>query len=80
MGQHITGCKGDQHVFRPAGEHHQGEVAHKALAAFSAWCEDRNRNLDFEIKTGNMQVEELKASIAQEDSLTMSLAAESNDL
>ena len=45
------------------------------FAAFSEWCEDRNRNLGFEIKTGNMQVEELKASIAQEGSLSMSLAA-----
>jgi len=41
----------------------EGEKAHSVYAEFSEWCEDRNRNLVFEIKTGKAQVAELTASI-----------------
>ena len=36
---------------------------HKELAEMSEWCEDRNMDLDIEIKTGKAQTEELKALI-----------------
>ena len=58
----------------------EGDVAQKEFAEFSEWCEDRNRNLDFEIKTGKAQVEELTASIAQESSSIMSHASKIDEL
>jgi len=58
----------------------EGDVAQKEFAEYSEWCEDRNRNLDFEIKTGKSQVEELNAAIAQESALTTSLAAKIEEL
>jgi len=44
----------------------EGEGAQKVYAEFSEWCEDRSRELGFEIKTGGSQVEELKAALAEE--------------
>jgi len=41
----------------------QGEAAQKAYDEYSEWCEDRSKNIHFEIKTGKAQVEELKATI-----------------
>jgi len=58
----------------------EGDVAQKEFAEYSEWCEDRNRNLDFEIKTGKSQVEELNAAVAQEAALTTSLAAKIDEL
>jgi len=58
----------------------EGDTAQKEFAEFSEWCEDRNRNLDFEIKTGKSQSEELQASIAQEAALQTSLAAKLEEL
>jgi len=58
----------------------EGEVAQKEYAEFSEWCEDRARNLGFEIKTANGEVESLKASIAQETSNIAALTAKSEEL
>jgi len=41
----------------------EGEAAQKTFAEYSEWCEDRSRNVGFEIKTGKAEVEELKATI-----------------
>jgi len=41
----------------------EGQESQKTFAAFSQWCEDRARNLKFEITTGKADVEELKADI-----------------
>merc|ERR1719506_1644482 len=43
----------------------EGEAAQKVFDEFSEWCEDRSRELHFEIKTGKAEVAELKASIDQ---------------
>mmetsp|Transcript_148316 Transcript_148316/g.385594 ORF Transcript_148316/g.385594 Transcript_148316/m.385594 type:complete len:887 (-) Transcript_148316:85-2745(-) len=41
----------------------EGQESQKTFAAFSEWCEERARNLKFEIATGKSDVEELKADI-----------------
>lgn len=58
----------------------EGEVAQKEFAAYAEWCEDRSRNLDFEIKTGKSESEELKAAIAEESALTSSLTTKVEEL
>jgi len=40
----------------------EGQSAQKTYAEFSEWCEDRSKNLDYEIKTGKAEVEDLKAA------------------
>jgi len=58
----------------------EGEVAQKEYEEFSEWCEDRARNLGFEIKTGKSESEDLKASINQEIATTESLQAKADEL
>merc|ERR1719343_688201 len=58
----------------------EGEVAQKEFAEFSEWCEDRSRNLGFEIRTGKSQAEELSAAIAQEVALSTALSAKIDEL
>merc|ERR550539_538094 len=69
----------------------EGEVVQKEYAEVTEWCEDRSRNLGFEIKTGKSEVEELQAAIAEEtatstslntkvEELAASLASDSDDL
>merc|ERR1719379_2081455 len=41
----------------------EGEVAQKIFDEFSEWCEEESKNLQFEIKTGKAQAEELTATI-----------------
>merc|ERR1719271_1442003 len=42
----------------------EGQDAQKIYEEFSEWCEDRSKDLGFEIKTGKAQVAELTAGIA----------------
>jgi len=58
----------------------EGEVAQKEYAEFSEWCEDRARNLGFEIKTATAESDSLKASIAEETANIASLNAKSEEL
>jgi len=58
----------------------EGEVAQKEYAEFSEWCEDRARNLGFEIKTGNAEAESLQASIDEETANIGALTAKSEEL
>ena len=58
----------------------EGEVAQKEYAEFAEWCEDRSRNLGFEIKTGQSEAKTLKASIAQETSTIGSLTTKIEEL
>jgi len=44
----------------------EGEASHGVFAEFSEWCEDRARELGFEIKTAEAEVAELKASVEKE--------------
>jgi len=52
----------------------EGEDAQKVYAEFTEWCEERSRNVGFEIKTGKAEVAELEAAIAQEKATISSLA------
>jgi len=41
----------------------EGEAAQKVYDEFAEWCEEESKNLQFEIKTGKAQAEELSATI-----------------
>merc|ERR1719390_541628 len=41
----------------------EGEVAQKIYDEFAEWCEETSKNLQFEIKTGKAQAEELTSTI-----------------
>jgi chromosome segregation ATPase len=58
----------------------EGEEAQKVFDEFSEWCEDRSRNVGFEIKTGKSQVAELTATIQNEESKQDSLTTEIEEL
>merc|ERR1719410_1006658 len=53
----------------------EGEVAQSEYTEFAEWCEDRSRDIGFQIKTGKAEVESLKATIAEEVAATESLNA-----
>ena len=53
----------------------EGEEAQKTYDEFSEWCEDRSKNVGFEIKTGKAEIEELKATIEKETSTISALRA-----
>lgn len=53
----------------------EGEEAQKTFAEFTQWCEDRNANLGFEIKTGKAKVATLQAAIDKATSEISSLSA-----
>merc|ERR1719163_677156 len=58
----------------------EGEESHKIYAEFSEWCEDRSKEVGFEIKTGKAQVAELTATIDQQSALIGSLNAKIEEL
>eukprot|EP00429_Kryptoperidinium_foliaceum_P019406 CAMPEP_0176045870 /NCGR_PEP_ID=MMETSP0120_2-20121206/22773_1 /TAXON_ID=160619 /ORGANISM="Kryptoperidinium foliaceum, Strain CCMP 1326" /LENGTH=693 /DNA_ID=CAMNT_0017379279 /DNA_START=83 /DNA_END=2162 /DNA_ORIENTATION=- len=58
----------------------EGEVVQKEYAEFAEWCEDRARNLEHEIKTGQAEVESLKAAIDEETSSIASLTTRVEEL
>jgi len=58
----------------------EGEAAQKAYAELVEFCEDRSRNLGFEIKTGTSEVENLKASIAKDAASIGALSSKVEEL
>merc|ERR1719305_1318588 len=69
----------------------EGEAAHAIYTEFAEMCEERSKNLQFEIKTGKAEVVDLKAAIDEEtaraaslttkvEELTASIAADEADL
>merc|ERR1719222_746705 len=58
----------------------EGEESHKVFAEFSEWCEDRSKNLGFEITTGKAEVQELKAKIDAEIATTEALNTKVDEL
>merc|ERR1719178_583647 len=58
----------------------EGQDAQKTYDEFSEWCEDRSKELGFEIKTGKAEVEELKATIEEETSTIGALEAKIEEL
>jgi hypothetical protein len=58
----------------------EGEAAQKTYSEFSEWCEDRSRNIGFEIKTGKAEIEELKASVTKDTSSIEALSTKVEEL
>jgi len=58
----------------------EGEEAQKIYEEFAEWCEDRSKDLMFEIKTGKGEVAALTATIEQETTKIGALDAEIEEL
>jgi len=58
----------------------EGEEAQKTYDEFSEWCEDRSRNIAFEIKTGKSNVAELGATIEKETASSSALSTKIEEL
>jgi hypothetical protein len=58
----------------------EGTDAQKAYDEYSEFCEDRSMELGFEIKTGNADVAELKATIEEETSASVALETKIEEL
>jgi len=58
----------------------EGKDAQKVYDEFAEFCEDRSRNLGFEIKTGKQEVQDLDATIANENAKAEALTASIEEL
>ena len=58
----------------------EGEESQKVYDEFAEWCEDRSKDLTFEIKTGKSTVTSLEATIEEESSTIASLETEIDKL
>jgi prefoldin subunit 5 len=58
----------------------EGVAAEKEFEEFTEWCEDRAKNVDYEIKTGKSEVASLKATIEQQTSSAQSLSTKVEEL
>jgi len=58
----------------------EGEEAQKAYDEFTEWCEDRSKNIAFEIKTGKGNVEDLTATIEKETAQISALGTQIEEL
>jgi chromosome segregation ATPase len=58
----------------------EGEKVQKIYEEFSEWCEESNKNLNFEIKTAKAEVVDLKATIDEETAIIESLTTKQEEL
>jgi hypothetical protein len=58
----------------------EGEEAQKAYDEYAEWCEDTSKNVAYDIKTGQSNVVQLKATIAEETASAAALTAKVEDL
>eukprot|EP00929_Paragymnodinium_shiwhaense_P063422 TRINITY_DN3167_c1_g1_i1.p2 TRINITY_DN3167_c1_g1~~TRINITY_DN3167_c1_g1_i1.p2 ORF type:complete len:672 (+),score=255.20 TRINITY_DN3167_c1_g1_i1:67-2082(+) len=58
----------------------EGEEGQKSYDEYAEWCEETSKNLNFEIKTGKQNVDELKATINDMASKIESLTARVEEL
>jgi len=58
----------------------EGAEAQKAYDEFTEWCEDRSKNVGFEIKTGKAEVEDLNAAIEKAASQISALGTKIEEL
>jgi len=58
----------------------EGHEAHKVYTEAAEWCEERSKNLGFEIKTAKAEIESLEATIGEETALIASLSAQVESL
>jgi len=57
-----------------------GEVEQKQFEEFAEWCEDNAKERQFEIKTGNSQIESLKATIEKSKADIEAASSRINDI
>merc|ERR1719277_635500 len=58
----------------------EGSDAQKVYDEFSEFCEDRSKNVGFEIKTGKAEVKDLEAEIAFQTATAASLSTKIEEL
>jgi len=58
----------------------EGKASQQVYSEFSEWCEERSKDLQFQIKTGQNEAAELTATIAEETALIASLTAKIEEL
>merc|ERR1719407_57317 len=58
----------------------EGKEAQKTYDEFAEWCEDRSKDLQFEIKTGKANAADLQATIQKETATAEELTAKIEDL
>jgi len=58
----------------------EGEAAQKTYDEFSEWCEDRSKNVAFEIKTGKSEIADLTANIQKETATISALGTKIEEL
>merc|ERR1719361_2966703 len=58
----------------------EGADSQKRFEEYSEWCEDRSKNLGFEIKTAKAEVADLTATIQKEEAVTAELTSKVEDL
>jgi hypothetical protein len=58
----------------------EGEECQKTYEEFSEWCEDRSKDLGFEIKTGKAEVADLTATIDKETANAQALQTKIDEL
>jgi len=58
----------------------EGEEAQKTYDEFTEWCEDRSKNVAFEIKTAKAEIEDLTATIEKETSQISAFGTEIEEL
>merc|ERR1719178_261903 len=58
----------------------EGKESQKTYDEFAEWCEDRSKDLQFEIKTGKANKADLEATIAKETATSDALTAKIEDL
>jgi flagellin-like hook-associated protein FlgL len=58
----------------------EGEEAQKTYDEFSEWCEDRSKNVGFEIKTGKAEIGDLMAQIEKETATIAALSTKVEEL
>jgi len=58
----------------------EGTEAQKAYDEFTEWCEDRSKNVGFEIKTGKAEIEDLSAAIEKASSQISALGTKIEEL
>jgi len=58
----------------------EGAASQKLFEEFTEWCEDRSKDLGFEIKTGKSEIESLQATIQEQLSTSSSLSTKIEEL
>merc|ERR1719245_1958826 len=58
----------------------EGQKSQTVYEEFSEWCEERSKTLAFDIKTGESEIADLKATISEEAAIIASLTTKAERL